>query len=364
MPLARRHPIIVQPYFGYRTHDRLCLSARVLRARRPDFALSGRWRALRTMIAQFASHEVAAVPVTLEASAAGGKALTASAVSDPEGFVHFDLAIDRQPLPETTQWEAVSLGWSEAGQDQSQTGFVLAPSRHAGLGIISDIDDTIVETGITGDLRAILRNWKRVIAHMPEERIAVPGVDAFYASLGGASSAQGNPASSETDRPPAPQRPFFYVSSSPWNLYSYLVSFKQVKGLPLGPMSLRDWGLNRETLGGSSHGAHKRQAIERILHHYPDLRFALIGDDTQGDLTAYSAIVGAFPDRIAAVFIRKLGEAMSSEEVAAQKLIKKAQVPLWLGPDFGAGIDFLQQTGLIRDHDARRVVETTIAQAW
>ncbi|MBT8427948.1 MAG: App1 family protein, partial [Erythrobacter sp.] len=148
------------------------------------------------------------------------------------------------------------------------------------------------------------------------------------------------------------------VSSSPWNLFSYLVTYMRGRGLPLGPIQLRDWGLNRETFGSSSHGAHKRAAIEGILATYPDIKFALLGDDSQGDLTAFSAIAVDNPHCVRAVFIRKVGEAMSPEELAAKAALKAANIPLWLGEGYEEGRKFLRSIGLLDDEDAEAIVKS------
>lgn len=359
MDLIHGRPIRVQPYFGYRNHQRLRLSARALRAGTPDFARSGRVQAMRTMVAQFASREVPDLSVTLDLERPDGKRFSHQAVTDREGYVHFDVPLegDWSPVAET-RWEVVSLGWRNRKGNQSAPGHVLVPGDTAGVGIISDIDDTIVETGITGNFRAVWRNWRRVLAQFPEERIAVPGVDLFYNALGGASEDAGED-SAVGAALSAPRRPFFYVSSSPWNLYSYLVAFKRMRKLPLGPIALRDWGLNRATFGSSSHGTHKSEAIAQILAHFPHLRFALIGDDTQGDLTAYAAVVSENPQRIAAVFIRKAAEDdFSPEELEAKATIRAAGVPLWLGEDYSTGEAFLTEAGLGHDDEARQIVET------
>ena len=364
MDFIHGKPIRVQPYFGYRNHSRLRLSARALRAGTPNFVRSGRIQALRTMIAQFASREVPDLAITLEIERPDGKRFSHEAVTDKEGFVHFDVPLEGEwPAGDLTRWEVVSLGWRNRKGRQCAPGHILTPGADIDIGVISDIDDTIIETGITGNLRAVARNWRRVLAQFPEERIAVPGVDLFYNALGGASE----PAGEETAvgaALPAPPRPFFYVSSSPWNLYSYLVAFKKMRGLPLGPIALRDWGLNRRTFGKSSHGGHKSDAIARILGDYPELRFALIGDDTQGDLTAYGDVVRDNPDRIAAVFIRKAAsEDLTEEEVAAKAAIAQAGVPLWMGEDYSTGEAFLAEAGLAGDGDARQIVETVEKQA-
>jgi phosphatidate phosphatase APP1 len=156
---------------------------------------------------------------------------------------------------------------------------------------------------------------------------------------------------------PAPRRPFFYVSSSPWNLFSYLAAFKQVNRLPLGPMLLRDWGLNRRTFGHSSHGSHKSDSIRAILHMYGEFRFALVGDDTQGDLPAFARVVEENPGRVAAIFIRTAGASFSAEEKIAQATIKAAGVPLWMGDSYTVGNQFLRAAGLSDEGHAAALVE-------
>ncbi|MFN6934757.1 MAG: phosphatase domain-containing protein, partial [Tsuneonella sp.] len=107
-----------------------------------------------------------------------------------------------------------------------------------------------------------------------------------------------------------------------------------------------------------SHGAHKRAALDRLLAFYPDLRFALIGDDTQGDLPAYAETVKAYPGRIAAVFIRTAVGALSPEEIAGKATIEAAGVPLWLGDDFGTGADFLRTIGISTSGETAQIVKT------
>ena len=352
-------PVRIQPFFGYRNEDRLRISARALRADHHRYERKGRVQAVRTMLAHFLSHEVEGLEVTLEVERADGLKSRHGATTDKEGFVHFyvELAGDWRHA-DHTRWEIVAFHWDNAEGPQCVEGHVLSPGDHADLAVISDIDDTIIETGITGGLRSVMRNWRRVLAELPDERIAVPGSDAFYGALGGGSAL----APDETkvgQGISATHRPFFYVSSSPWNLYSYLVAFKQSRNLPLGPIMLRDWGLDRETFGSSSHGEHKREAIADILSHFPHLRFALIGDDTQGDLSAYAEIVEQHRSRIAAVFIRSAaGEPLTTEEVAAKAMIEASGVPLWMGGDYSTGQKFLRSVGLASNGDTAEIVNT------
>ena len=357
MPLISGQPPRIQPYFGYRNQHRLAISARALRSGKPGFERGGRLQAMRTMLSQFASREVAGLDVRLEFhSAAGTHEVTGT--TDREGFVHFDLALDALSFPERPSWEVVALHWINRDGPQCVEGLVFVPGKATRLGVISDIDDTIIETGITGGFRSLVRNWRRVLAELPEERIAVPGADAFYAALGGGSVMVEETADIGSQVPTLNERPFFYVSSSPWNLFSYLVAFKKTRKLPIGPLFLRDWGLDRATLGRSGHGAHKREAIDTIIGTYPEMRFALIGDDTQGDLPAFASMVEKHPRRVAAVFIRTAGGKLSPEEVAAQATIEAAGVPLWLGNTYATGQAFLKATGLDKDRKATAIVET------
>lgn len=357
MPLIPSRDIRVQPYFGFRNASRMILDARVLRGAPPAFDLSGGWRTFRTMLRLYNSHEVGGHPVTLEVEAPDGTRQTHEAISDSEGFCHFeiDLAPD-WPLPGEGRWEAVNFRWRDERGDHCVVGHVLAPGAGDRQAVISDVDDTIIETGVTGGVRSVLRNWRRLFATAPEAREPVSGAELFYEALGGGIDEQGEDAG---ETMPASRRPFFYVSSSPWNLYPYLVAYMRSRGMPIGPLRLRDWGLDRSTFGKSSHGSHKTDAIHTILSLYPERRFALVGDDSQGDLTAYAQVLEQHPAQVSAIFIRKVGEPFSAEEAAARKAIEDAGVPLYIGQSWDEGSAFLSASGLGDSDAAKRVVEAS-----
>lgn len=355
MPLLPRHPLRIQPYFGHRSRTRLVLSARALRMREASFKSRGTLAAIGTMLGQFISHEVEGLSVTLSVNGADGPILTHEMPTDEEGFVHFDVPLEPAwDLPEHPAWEVVHLHWTTPEGLQSVEAHVLAPGADGRLAVISDIDDTIIETGITGGIGSVAKNWDRVFAQMPGQRTVVPGAESFYSELGGGSASSGN---APSERLTATKRPFFYVSSSPWNLFNYLVAFQSMRGLPLGPIKLRDWGLNRETFGKSSHGGHKVAAISGILEMYPDMQFAMIGDDTQGDLPAFARAVQAFPGRIAGVFMRTVSsEILSPDEEAAIATIRDAGIPLWMGDDYETGLAFLRANGFTPSGETQQIV--------
>ncbi len=358
MGIFRRNPVRVQPFFGYRSRQRLMLTGRTLRSRPPEFDTVGRWRSIRVMMSQFFASPLPDVPVTLCLTRDDGIDFSYSATSDENGYFRFEIELEGDwPYPGKTAWEVVRLGWDNREGRQSVTGHVLVPGADAQIGVISDIDDTIMETGITGGWHNVVRNWKRIFAQMPHERILVEGADVFYGAIGGGLSVP-SAAQPTGSYIPATQRPFFYISSSPWNLFSYLVAFKRSREMPLGALFLRAWGLNRATIGKRSHGAHKQQAISQILDHFTDLRFAFIGDDTQGDLPAFAEAVAREPERIAAVFIRTTEKALSDVELDAKRVIESFGVPLWLGNSYAVGRDFLKAAGVAPHGETSRIVET------
>ena len=359
--LSPKGPLRVQPFYGYRTATHLHLTARALRSKPSGFDRKTFLGGLRTMLREYLSHEVGGVEVSLTFETGDGRVVRERATTNSEGFASFAVPFGHAyDLPHSTGWEKALLRWPglPGGENPGEaTAHILAPGKSAGLGIISDIDDTILETGITGNFRAIARNWKRVMAQMPGQRAIVPGAPDFYGALGGRAAAVADPG--DTSIPQARPRPVFYVSSSPWNLFNYLVAFKQVRGMPQGPIMLRDWGFNRRTFGSAGHGSHKVDAIRQIIEGYPELKFALVGDDTQKDLVAFGQIVEQHRERIGAVFIRRVSsEPLSAEELDAQARISAQDVPFWLGDDYAQARAFLADAGLEMSEAVEELVKT------
>ena len=190
----------------------------------------------------------------------------------------------------------------------------MIPPATAKFGVISDIDDTVIWSNVTNKLKLILT------VTLLNERTRMPfkGVAAFYRALQeGASGNENNP--------------IFYVSKSPWNLYTLLVEFFKIHSIPMGPLFLRDLGSNQP----STKVNHKVNRIEMILNRYPHLPFILIGDSGEQDPEIYRDIVKAFPGRIRAIYIRSVNPE-PSRIAAIDKLIvevRETRSPLVLALD-------------------------------
>jgi phosphatidate phosphatase APP1 len=91
------------------------------------------------------------------------------------------------------------------------------------------------------------------------------------------------------------------VSSSPWNLYDVIADFLEARGLPAGPVLLRDWDLGRELARTE---AFKLSRIREIFDAFPHLPFVLVGDSSQADPEVYAEVARLYPGRVPAVYIR------------------------------------------------------------
>ena len=321
-------------YAGYRNAMSVRLKGRIVRYEKPLDAGEGTLTRLRAMMEIYNSHEIPGVPVRFE-----GYGLSEEYVTDEEGYFTFDLPLGL-PLPEKTSWEQVTL--STPGREAQAASVqvpIMAPGTDNHWGIISDIDDTVVETGATD----FLKNWRRVLVDRPKDRLAVPGASTLYKMIAGDHV--------------APIRPFFYVSSSPWNLYGFIAEFMELNGIPHGPMFLKDYGVDRNQLIDKGHDEHKLAAIETVLAFYPGFRFLLIGDNGQRDVSIYAKVVEDFGPRVAAVFIRDVdGNCRAGPEGELLAKIEAAGVPTFCGAGFDDAVAVVKGLDLDRPLEAAKAV--------
>jgi phosphatidate phosphatase APP1 len=180
------------------------------------------------------------------------------------------------------------------------------------FGFISDIDDTFLISH-SANLRKRLYVLFR---HNARSRKPFEGVVKHYQLL-----AKGNTSPDEPN-------PFFFVSSSEWNLYDYLLEFTTTNGLPRGVFLLNILKQFRKLVKtGQSHHHTKFARIVRILEGYPDQRFVLLGDSSQQDPYIYQAIVKHFPKQIHAVYIRDVHRRNKQKVAEVINAIEGAGVP-------------------------------------
>lgn len=317
----------VRPYLGYGTSSEVRLMGRVLDDKRiatgPTDSL---WtNALRTL-RRVESDEVRGATVRL---IDGDTALDAQ--TDPDGYFSFRYTPDAPDRP----WHEVRLELVAPEPDDpieaNHAGRIQIPRPDADFAVISDLDDTVVKTGATNKLsyaRAVLLN-------NATSRLPFPGVAALYRAL------QRGPDGDGTN-------PFFYVSSSPWNLFGQFHGFLRHRDIPEGPIFLKDFGIDEDKFIKSGHRSHKLDYIKTLLDTYPDLPFVLVGDSGQEDAEIYARVARERPGRLRAIYIRDVTDDTRDQKVQAlADEVEALGVPMRLVTDTGTAARHSAEVGLI-----------------
>lgn len=300
----RRRIPVLYPFSGYATPKELVLRGRTIEALRrpPAWVDTSRWRSLREMSALFATREVAGVTVSCRG---------VETRSDEEGYVTL-----RAPRPPD-----LTPGWHEevvrvAGGSLAHMP-VFVPDRAARRIVISDIDDTVMQTGAASRLRTI---WTTLAGNVDSRRVFPDAIELL-------TTLQGTPAA-----------PLFYISSSPWNLHPFLTTLFERRGVPRGPMFLRDFGLSDSQFIKGTHGEHKRRAIDTILEAVPGPPVVLIGDTGLHDAQIYADAAARWPGRVEGVILRQPHPRLKPIAHAGLARLEALPVRLHVGAEYRAAI--------------------------
>jgi phosphatidate phosphatase APP1 len=338
--LGHHDPVQIVPYRTYGTAHRVYIKGRVLEDKKitsagdKDSVLNN----LVNMYKRFESDEVR--DATLKAILADEEHHT---ISDNEGY--FVLNINPlTPIINEHLWHPIPLQLVKCPINCDTLlqvhAEVMIPPPDAEYGIISDIDDTVIKTAAT----SLLAMGKTVLLANAKTRLPFAGVSEFYKAL-------------QLGRNGKRNNPFFYVSSSPWNMYDLLKDFLDLNSIPAGPLMLRDIGLGGETKLRGGHMGHKFKEITQILEAYPDLKFVLIGDSGQEDPKIYREVVKQFPDRVLAIYIRDV-QLPDREQIAVDvsKTLLEDKVEMVIVDNSAEAAEHAAKIGLIY-HEAIPAVE-------
>jgi phosphatidate phosphatase APP1 len=326
----RPHAIV--PYRGYGHGTRALVHGRVLESGdiAPAAATDSTWQNLLSTVRRFDSEPLphARVAVTIAGT-------TREVVADREGFFREWIDLPA-PLPTAEPWHPVELRLvAPLRPDQPvvrATGQLRVVGGDAEFGVVSDLDDTVVQSRITNFLQAM----RTMMLGNARTRLPFPGVAAFYQALERGSDGRR-------------RNPIFYVSSSPWNIHDLIADFMQVQGIPAGPIQLRDWDITLSALSSSRHRDFKEPVIREILERNPALPFILIGDNSQHDPEIYSTLLEHYPGRIRAIYIRNV-DANPERSAALQALaheVRAAGSTLVLADDTYAAASHAAEQGWI-----------------
>jgi phosphatidate phosphatase APP1 len=170
------------------------------------------------------------------------------------------------------------------------------------VGVISDVDDTVMIT----EAPSLMKAAYNLLLLNPKKKAPVAGMNLLFNRIADM----------------FPDAPFFYLSTSPWNVESSIRHLIEDHGYPEGPLLLRDLDPRPKTFIPSG-VQHKLEYAEQLMADFPDMKFILIGDDGQKDPTTYATIAKRYPGRVLAIGIRQL----SPKEVAGNLGAVAGRVP-------------------------------------
>lgn len=249
--------------------------------------------------------------------------------SEDDGFFRFEWKSAEEVKPGK---HPVTLGlWDSFSVIAEATGHIYVPDVYK-YAIISDIDDTFLISH-SSNLRKRLYVLLTKNAH---SRSPFEGVVNHYKLLANAGLKTGA------------TNPFFYVSSSEWNLYEFLLEFSRKYELPEGVFLLNQ--LKRiSKIFATGQGKHtgKYFRIVRIVEAFPNEQIILLGDDSQKDPEIYLSVAEHFPQKIKSVYIRKRHKKNYEAVRGIVDKIQKAGVECCYFEHSAEAIMHSKQTGLI-----------------
>ncbi len=222
---------------------------------------------------QFFTIEVGDIAVDITLGAAN-----VSARANAQGYI--DAHIPGHGLE--PGWHTATI---HAAGAEPTTAPVLIVGESTTVGIVSDIDDTVLVTWLPRAWTAAWNSWVR----RTNTRQPVPGMSAFYRAL----------------REQYPEAPVVYLSTGAWNTYETLEGFLRQHGFPAGPMLLTDWGPTPTGLFRNGQ-EHKRVQLRNLFLSYPNVEWILVGDDGQHDPLTYSDAATEHPSHVRGIAIRNL----------------------------------------------------------
>lgn len=287
---AEKHGLVLHPYRGYGSSEQIFVMGRVLRQ-------SGSGRARR--VDDSWGDDLLAAARHFTRRGAGGVRIAARfygneehTTTDRDGYFRVHMAPGSAPATNRL-WHTLALEVLEPQVGLQSQAQIFIPPDSARFVVISDIDDTVMYTGVANKLMML---W-RLFVQGAASRVAFPGVAAFYRALHhGVSGHEINP--------------LLYVSRGPWSLYETLDAFFNIHDIPIGPLLfLREWGLTLQRPLPRQAKEHKLKMIRGMLALYKDLPFVLIGDSGQHDPEMYTRVIREYPGKVQAVYIRNISRA-------------------------------------------------------
>jgi phosphatidate phosphatase APP1 len=318
---------IIKLYRGYANEQELIVMGHVFRpTTREEYDFQKKnFRNARSVIRMFRIKTQANASVYLELNE---KKIHTKTLDD--GYFKFSIPLEKEF---GHGWMPYQVSILHEGEEIVSKGSFIRPFE-GNLGFISDIDDTFLVSHTRNPFKKLyillFRNLK--------SRKIFENVVPHYQAL----STAGRNNKEE-------QNAFFYVSSSEWNLYRFIIDFTELHDLPRAVLLLKDikTSLTDFFITGRGDHNHKFEKIKHILEFYPHLNYTLLGDDSQADPFLYEDICKIFPVNVKAVYIRQTGSHKKHKAVEALKNMESLNVATCYFEDSSEAIEHSRKIGLI-----------------
>lgn len=240
------------------------------------------------------------------------------------------------------EYHAVTIPDDPDEAPQIATGELVLPDPTAPFAVISDIDDTVLRTGLTEGFVAV----RQTLLGSAATRRAIPGMPALYRGLATGLGNGGEPS-------------FYYLSTGPWNLYEVLTEFLDLRGFPKGVLHLTDWG-PQERYVMRSGKEHKRLSLARTFAAFQDTSFILIGDSGQNDPYVYVEAAREHPRQVKAILILDVGEHMAERAIELRQWqveLAAEGIPFYFVANATEAAEVLAQQKIVTKDVIREVTE-------
>src|SRR5215207_10783389 len=200
----------IELYVGHGSDQGVVARGRVVDDPPPSEAVEGEGvgAAVRRTVRQFLTDDLPGVPLRVTVAGA-----TVETATDADGY--FQVRLQPDPGRLTAPWTSGTVELAEEYRGVTDPMItpleVRVPSHTATFGVISDVDDTILETGV----QRVGRMIRQTVTGSALTRTPFPGAAQLYRDLA------------------VGINPVFYVSSSPWNLHSFLMAFIRHREFPV-----------------------------------------------------------------------------------------------------------------------------------
>lgn len=225
--------------------------------------------------------------------------------SNTEGMLEVNVR-PKQPLSvgQHTLYAALVVG-QDYHASRVSTPLTIHDHNEQRLGIVSDIDDTLVRSDVSEKIKAV----SRLLLNNAYNSEPIPGTAALMRALEARDGKQNGDV--------------FYLSGSPLNYADRIHAYLDYQKYPMGPVNLKKWGFSENDDNPIQQSDYKIRKLRELFNFYPQKPFVLFGDSSEVDTEIYTQIAQEFPGRVKAIFINNVNDQDPTDSRFAQVTLTK-----------------------------------------